>query len=183
MPVEQFLAWEEQQEERWEFDGLRPVATTGGTKAHSLIQASLLRLVGNALFGRPCRIYGSHLKVATAMATIRYPDAVVSCAAFDGRGTVETEPVVVFEVLGPSTRAEDLVHTNADYRATASVQRYVVLEQTQISVTVFSRKGELWVTDTLSGALAVLDMPEIGVQLTVGEIYAGIDFDESELGA
>ena len=37
MTLEQFLRWEERQELRYEFDGIRPIAMTGGTKAHSLI--------------------------------------------------------------------------------------------------------------------------------------------------
>jgi hypothetical protein len=40
---ESFLAWEERQELRYEFDGFRPIARTGGTYAHARIQTSLLR--------------------------------------------------------------------------------------------------------------------------------------------
>lgn len=182
MTVEQFLAWEEQQEERWEFDGFRPVAMTGGTKAHAQIQVGLLTALVTRLRGGQCRVYGSHLKLKTARA-VRYPDAFVSCAPFDGKANVETEPVVIFEVLSPSTLAEDLVHKSFEYRATPSVQRYVVLEQTQVAATVFSRRGDLWITDTLAGADAILDMPEIGVCLALGEIYADIIAAEASSGA
>jgi hypothetical protein len=38
MTVAEFLAWEERQELRWEFDGFQPVAMTGGTRAHETIR-------------------------------------------------------------------------------------------------------------------------------------------------
>ena len=41
MTREQFLAWEERQEQRYEFDGFQPVAMTGGTAAHAVIQHNL----------------------------------------------------------------------------------------------------------------------------------------------
>ena len=139
---------------------------TGGTKAHALIQASLVRVLGNALAGKPCRVYGSHLKIAVA-GSIRYPDAFVACSEVNPRATVETEPVVVFEILSPSNANQDLVAKNAEYRATRSIQRYVVLEQTHAAAIVFSRKGELWAADTLEGPDAVLDLPEISVAVTL----------------
>ena len=46
-----FLAWEERQELRYEFDGIRPVAMTGGTFAHSVVQSNLMIALGNALRG------------------------------------------------------------------------------------------------------------------------------------
>src|SRR5271170_8132175 len=43
MTLESFLPWEERQELRYEFDGFRPIAMTGGTFAHAQIQFRLLR--------------------------------------------------------------------------------------------------------------------------------------------
>ena len=42
MSLEEFLAWEERQELRWEFDGFAPVAMTGGTAEHSAIQRNMI---------------------------------------------------------------------------------------------------------------------------------------------
>ena len=55
--LEAFLAWEEQQELRWEFDGFEPVAMTGGTAEHSAIQRNLYRLLsGSGVVGRSIAI-------------------------------------------------------------------------------------------------------------------------------
>ena len=58
MSLEEFLDWEQRQELRYEFDGFAPVAMTGGTFEHAIIQANLIRALGNRLHGRPCRVVG-----------------------------------------------------------------------------------------------------------------------------
>ena len=55
MTLEQFLAWEECQAMRYEFDGWQPVAMTGGTVAHEFIGGTLRALLREHLRGKPCR--------------------------------------------------------------------------------------------------------------------------------
>lgn len=90
--------------------------------------------------------------------------------------TVVHDPVVVFEVLSPSTAAMDHFVKNQEYRDTPSIQRYVLLEQDTIGATVFARSGDDWVGHVL-GTEAVLAMPEIGFELPLTELYKGIAFD------
>ncbi len=66
MTLAEFLAWEERQELRHEFDGFAPVAMTGGTRAHDAIQVNLLIALGGRLRGGPCRAHGSNLKIDVA---------------------------------------------------------------------------------------------------------------------
>lgn len=179
MTLEQFLAWEERQELRYEFDGERPIAMTGGTEAHSVIQVNLVSALKNSLAGTRCRAHGSHMKVMLA-GKIRYPDAFVVCSPLDPGRKVIADPVVVFEILSDGSVAEDLVVKNAEYRAAASVQRYVVLQQTRAAATVFSRAGDLWVTEVVDGTAAVLSMPEVGIEVSMSEIYDGMVFEARE---
>lgn len=161
MTLEQFLAWEDRQALRWEFDGFRPVAMNGGTVGHSTIQTNLLTALTSRLRGKPCRPHESHLKIEVA-GRIRYPDAFVGCTLVPSVAKVVAEPAVVFEILGPSTENEGSV-VKADYRATPSIQRDVILQQRQAGAMMFTRKGEDWATELVTGDGAVLRMPEIGV--------------------
>jgi Uma2 family endonuclease len=179
MTLEQFLAWEERQELRYEFDGFQPVAMPGGTYVHAAIQVNLLTALRAALRGKPCRPIGSELKIEVA-GRIRYPDAFVVCTPVAPRATVVTDPVVIFEILSESTLQEDLVLKNAEYRATPSVQRYVMLLQTAAGATVFTRNGGRWEADPLDGAAAVLHMPEIGIEIPLADIYADVAFDRDD---
>lgn len=177
MTLEDFLAWEERQELPWEFDGLAPVAMTGGTVEQGLIQANLISALHARLRGGPSRVLGSHVKIAVA-GSIRYPDALVVCSPIPRGTTVITDPVVVFEVLSPSTASVDHIVKNQEYRDTPSIRRYVMLEQDPPGATVFSRQGNDWVGHVVAGD-ATLTLPEIGVEVPLAEFYAGVATEDN----
>lgn len=182
MTMDQFLIWEEAQELRFEFDGVQPIAMAGGTAAHSAIQRNVLFSLTGRLRGMPCQPHGSELKIQVA-GRIRYPEAFVVCTPVSPRSKVVADPVVVFEVLSDGTANDDLVVKNAEYRATPSIQRYVVLQQTHAGAIVFARKGEDWVTELVSGEEAVLRMPEIGIEIPLAELYTDVDLVAMQRGS
>ncbi|MDR3535247.1 MAG: Uma2 family endonuclease [Acetobacteraceae bacterium] len=168
--VAQFLDWEERQELRYEFDGFQPVAMTGGTDAHEAIGGTLRALLQAHLRGKPCRVRGPTLKIEVE-GRIRYPDAFVYCTPVPPGETVIREPVVVFEILSPGTSRIDRIEKLREYQATPSIRRYVILEQDSIAATVFVRHDAGWNAVPLT-ADDVLTMPEIGVELSLSDIYA-----------
>lgn len=176
MTLAEFLAWEERQETKHEFDGFGPVAMVGGTAAHSTLQANLAAALVPRLRGKPCRFFGSDLKIEVA-GSIRYPDGMVVCTPVPRDAKVVRDPVVVSEVLSPSTAGTDRILKNREYRATPSVRRYVLLEQDRVAATVFSREGGDWI-GRLRGEEDELAMPEIGVAFPLAELYAGLDFSQ-----
>jgi Uma2 family endonuclease len=171
--IEQFLAWEERQELRHEFDGVQPVAMTGGTLRHEIIGGTLRALLRERLAGKPCRAFGPTAKIE-ANGRIRYPDAVVSCTPGALDQTIVPAPVVIFEVLSPGTSHTDRIEKLREYQATASVLRYVILEPDSIAATVIVRRGEDWSVTARTGGDR-LTMPEIGVDLALAAIYADLD--------
>jgi Uma2 family endonuclease len=178
--LEKFLAWEARQEERYEFDGSRPVAMTGGTLEHDRIQVNLIRALGNRLDGKACRVHGNSLKIQV-MGSIRYPDAFVSCTPVKRGSTVVHEPVVIFEVLSRGTAHTDRMVKNREYAATASVRRYAMLEQTGMGGTMFTRSGDGagW-TGVILNAGDTIHVPEIGIEVPLAELYAGVEFDVAD---
>lgn len=179
MSLPEFLAWEERQDLRYEFDGIQPVAMTGGTARHETIGNTLRSELLPRLRGGPCRVWGPNSKIEV-QGHIRYPDAFVSCSPVAPQDTIIPQPVVVFEVLSPSTSGTDRIAKLREYQATPSIQRYVILKQDSIAATVFLRHGDEWPATVLTEA-DMLDMPEIGVALTLEEIYADAVFEETEI--
>jgi Uma2 family endonuclease len=173
MSLVEFLAWEERQEPRYEFDGFQPVAMTGGTAAHSAIQRNILFSLTGRLRGKLCQAYGSDLKIAVA-GRIRYPDAFVACTPVPNNSRVVADPVIIFEVLSRSTAETDLFTKNAEYRATPSIQRYVILEQGKAAAIVFARQGDDWLSEIL-GEKDLLRLPDIGIEIPLAELYIDID--------
>ena len=179
MTLAEFLAWEERQEFKHEFDGFGPVAMSGGTAGHSALQRNLAVALHPRLRGKPCDFFGSDLKFLTAEGTVRYPDGMVVCAPTDRRAKFVENPTVVFEVLSPSTTRTDRIAKVREYQATPSVQRYVMLEQDGVAAVVYARAGAVWTHEILT-AESILALPEIGVDLPLAELYEGIAFETDE---
>ena len=177
MTLAEFLAWEERQELRYEFDGSEPVAMAGGTATHADIQANLTTALRSRLRGKPCKFYGSDLKIQVAENHIRYPDGMVVCSPVAPTATVVRDPVVIFEVLSPTTAAKDRIVKAREYQATPSVQRYVMLEQERVGATVLVRAQDGWSALILKDG-DTLEMPEIGLAIPLGEFYEGLTFED-----
>jgi Uma2 family endonuclease len=172
MTLEAFLAWEDAQPLRYEFDGFQVRAMTGGTAGHSRIQRNLLAALGSRLRGGPCEVFGSELKIVVAD-SVRYPDLFVICSRAPDKATYVTDPVAVFEVIGPSTAGVDRIVKAREYGATPSIQRYVILEQDGQAATVSGREHDGWDARVIEGDVE-LAMPEIGISVPLAELYEGV---------
>jgi len=176
MSLAEFLEWEERQELRYEFDGVEPSAMTGGSLRHAAIQRNLAMAIGNRLRSKPCQFFGSDLKIQAAESSSRYPDGIVLCSDLDPSLKIVRNPVVIFEVLSPSTAATDRIVKAREYQATPSVKQYVMLEQERIGATVLVRAQDGWSALILKDD-DTLDMPEIGLAIPLVEFYEGLTFE------
>lgn len=167
LTLSEFLAWERTQPERYEFDGVQPIAMTGGSRAHSRVSTRLLVALGNRI-RPPCEVFGPDPKVLTT-GRIRYPDASVVCGASDDQSDL-VEPTVVFEVLSPSTALTDRRVTALEYSAVPSIRVYALLEQDRPEITVM-RRSRGWEAETIQGLDAALDLPEIDISVDLSAIY------------
>ena len=176
MTLDEFLEWENRQELRYEFDGVGPVAMTGGTQEHNQIARNLTSGLHQRLRGTPCQVLGSDVKIRVA-GHIRYPDALVVCSKHPRGTLVYDDPVVVFEVLSPGTAGIDRIVKSQEYLDTPSIQRYVMLEQNFQGAMVLTRQGESWAVAVVKGD-ATISLPEIGTELPLGELYEGVDLPD-----
>ena len=110
-----------------------------------------------------------------ASGSIRYPDATVACGPVQPLEKLLADPVIVFEVESDSTALVDQTVKNPEYEATPSIMRYVMLsagEGRRHGVRAGGRclgPGR-WRRDPGK----VLAMPEIGVEVPLGEFYEGV---------
>ncbi|HEX4078360.1 MAG TPA: Uma2 family endonuclease [Rhizomicrobium sp.] len=174
MSLGQFLAWEERQDGRYEFDGIQPQAMTGGTIAHDQITFNVRKALDERLSGKPCRPFGPNVKIIAA-AKVRYPDGIVTCSPTKPEATAIDDPVIVFEVVSEDSARTDRIEKLREYQATPAIQCYVILEQKSVGATVFSRRGDIWTAAALTEG-DLLRMPEIGVEIPIIEFYAGLEF-------
>lgn len=178
MTLAAFLAWEERQELRYEYDGIQPLAMTGGTASHDRIMRRLHRVLDARLSGTSCEPFGPNMKVI-ADGKVRYPDALVTCRPVSPGATVVEHPLVVFEIISKGSVREDRVIKLRDYQRTPSIQRYIILEQDSVVATVFTRDDAHWVASAFVEG-DTLPLPEIGIELPLAELYAGIPLAAAE---
>jgi Uma2 family endonuclease len=177
MTVAEFLDWEAKQEGRYEFDGFRPRAMTGGTLDHDRITFNARELLEDTLRGRRCSAWGPNAKVEAA-GKVYYPDAAVTCSPTNGRSLLLPEPVVIIEVLSESTSETDLGTKSIDYRTLPSLRHYLLVAQTQPTVTMLTLGNGVWIsTSHTSGDTIPLDA--IGITLSVDQLYVDVSFPEA----
>ncbi len=175
--IERFLAWVGTQDGRYEFDGVQPVAMTGGSGRHSRIIVNIHVAFRPRLRGTPCATFGPDLGVRTAGNAVRYPDVLVNCTKFDETKMLAPAPVAVFAVLSPDSGRRDRVEKACEYAAVPSILHYVIVETTRVGLLSMHRKtGDApWAENSLTGA-DMLALPALGIHMPVPEFYEDIDF-------
>jgi Uma2 family endonuclease len=178
---EQFFSWAEAQGGRYEFDGVQPVAMTGGNAGHSRVTRNLHRALGSRLRSGPCEPLGPDAGVETIDKAVRYPDALITCSKVENADRLIPGVVVVFEVVSPTSGRTDRIVKVREYAAVSSIRRYVILESSSIGLTVFERgqPDEPWRASTLTSN-DILGMPEIDIEIPVAEIYEGLSFPDQD---
>lgn len=166
LDVTDFLAWESQQLERHEFVRGEVFAMVGGTRGHHRIVANLVRHLGNHLEGSPCQVFGEAMKVQVADEAILYPGVVVTCdRQFRADDPALHEPVVVVDVLSPSTQRYDRSEKFALYRKLPSLREYVLIDPETRRIEVF-RPGA-------DGTCAYLDQTD-GAELAIESLDSSL---------
>ena len=176
--VEDFLKWIESQDERFEFDGFRLVAMTGGTTLHSRIIANVITALGAALRGKPRAVYSPDSLVRIDSAHGFYPDVTVSWSS-EPRSHLE-RPVVIVEALSESTERRDRGHKWHQYRRIPTLRHYPLVAQDRIAVDHFHRSSpdEEWRAEVLEDRAESLRLDAIEAGLKVAEIYEGVELDD-----
>lgn len=144
-------------------------AMAGGTPEHSALAASVTAHVWNAVRGGPCRIHTSDLRVRvteTGLAT--YPDVAVVCGPWErdaeDANTV-VNPVIVVEVLSPSTEAYDRGEKLEHYKRIPTLRACLLVATDRREIDLWTRSSsafDAWTRTVIgSGGEVVITDPAI----------------------
>jgi Uma2 family endonuclease len=180
--VAEYLAMEEKAEYRSEYVDGEIFAMAGGSPNHDMICSELGRVVGNRIFGTGCETHTSNMKVRNAHAsTYYYPDLSAVCgeAHFDEDGIL-LNPVVIFEVLSPSTEGYDRGEKFQRYKQIASLREYVLITQQKPQVDVFFKtEAGFWRIDSYEGLEESMELRSLGILVKLADIYRRVEFEGS----
>jgi len=169
--VEDFLAWEAQQPERYEFIDGMVFMMVGGSAAHTIIKGNVFNALVARLRGKPCRALTEGLKVVTPI-NAHYPDVAVICTPIEPLDEQIREPVAIVEILSRSTGDRDRGAKWVGYRELPTLQHYVLVAQDRRRVEVFTRTADGWSLHLVEPPLQTVPLPAIGVDLDLDDIYA-----------
>jgi len=163
----------EQRSELWEGEAF---AMVGASWAHNVVGANLVTALNNGLRGTPCRAVGSDLKVHVPRKQgFVYPDVVVVCEPrfHDEHHDVVENPVLVAEVLSPSTERFDRGEKFDGYRSIPSVEQILLVSQSTPRVEHYVRlDDESWRLRVVEGEGSV-DLSPLDVRLPLALLYEG----------
>lgn len=101
-------------------------------------------------------------------------DITVTCEQGLGYKGIVAEPLLIVEILSPSTDRDDVYVKLPDYQAIPSVREILYVESERIGAMVYRRQVSSWDTIELNGLEARLQLETIGLDIALGEIYRGI---------
>ncbi|MDX1977756.1 MAG: Uma2 family endonuclease [Pseudanabaenaceae cyanobacterium bins.68] len=175
---EEYFAWQEQQEVKYEYIDGEVYAMTGGTLNHSEIACNLISLLKTHLNGSACRVLNSDARVSIHRANqYVYPDISVTCDRRDQETTqFITYPCLIVEVLSPTTEAYDRGKKFKLYQRADSLVEYVLVNPEEIEIDLFRKnEGSRWeVLNYLAGDLVELE--SLNLTFAIEQIYQGIRF-------
>lgn len=135
-------------------------------------------LVGQ-LKGKGCRVMPAGIPIKTSHEPFRYADLSVACDPeikdINGVGVL-FNPILIVEILSPSSLLTDNKQKLDEYTALASLQDYLIIAQSIAYVVRYTRSGGQWIRSPLGDAKSVIELPSLGCRLPFAEIYSGVEF-------
>ena len=130
MIADEFLDWVVDQEEHYELIDGQPVMMTGVNRRHDRIVVNALVSLVAQLRGRPSQPFTSETAVRIPAGNIRVPDLGVDCGRPDDRSSSAAEPVLVVEVLSPSTSLFDRTIKLEGYKTVTGLHYILLVDRT-----------------------------------------------------
>ena len=170
MTVDEFLLWAEGKEGRWELHDGVPVMMAPEQLRHTRIKSRAVTALQQALndAGLTCEAVADGLSIKVDARTTFEPDASVLCGPPRSGDTIAvSDPIIVVEVLSPSTASIDHGRKLSGYFSLPSVQHYLILDPERRVVIHHKRgQGDTIETRVVTDGVAKLDPPgfEVAVE-------------------
>ena len=176
LSLQEFLDWENQQDERHEFHRGEVFAMVGARRIHGIVSLNIAASLKNQLKGSSCRAFADSMKIRIGADTILCPDVFVTCDAADLRTEqVFTAPTVVVEVLSPSTQSYDRGSKFTLYRSLPSVREYLLVDPETREVQLFRRgTDDLFTLHDLTGREQI-HLASVGCELLATDVFDGVE--------
>lgn len=174
----EFLRWVQRQERRHDFVEGRTLLHAGSTKRHNWLAQNVVLAMRAQLDGEVWSIGFADVAVSIGD-DIRYPDVLVERRQGDGRDLLSDAPVLIVEILSPSSVGTGMTIKLAEYTSLASLQAYVVASQDAAICWLWVRDAETGVLSAkpqeIAGRESIIEIAALRLALPMGELYRVIE--------
>ena len=177
--VEEYFKLEEMASCKNEFRNGKIVAMSGGSLNHSRIVLNIAIIVSQLIDENTFEVFGSdHQIQIPAYNHFVYSDTFVikgEPQLYKGGNQGILNPILVFEVLSPSTARYDRYTKFQKYKTLPSFEEYVLVEQEVPIVEVYKKNGDVWESTTYIGLDKTVKLTSINTELKMSDIYKKVN--------
>ena len=178
---EEYLAIERAAQWKSEYYQGEMFAMAGTSRNHARIAFNAVASLGSQLIGKGCEGYVSDMRVhVEGSGLYTYPDIAIVCGNpefQDGAFDTLLNPVVIVEILSPSTESYDRGKKFQMYRQLPSLREYILIAQDRPFVDQFIRDDEdRWFVLMTQGLESVLTLQSCGVSIPMSALYENVEF-------
>jgi Uma2 family endonuclease len=180
---EAYLAMERDSLEKHEYLKGEVFAMSGASNQHNDIAYNINRIIAPFLHGKGCKLYGSDFRIHIPENSLyTYPDFSIVCGKAE---TTEiytdnlTNPTVLIEILYKSTKEYDRGTKFHLYRSIKTLQEYILIDSTSISVEIFRRQSDnSWKFIEFKQLTDSFFISTIGLPLQLRDVYEDVSIEE-----
>jgi len=180
--LEEYFALEQASEIRYEYWHGEVFAMSGASLTHVQIQINLITLLRSQLRGRPCRLFSSDMRLKVpSLPPYRYPDLSAPCGepVFELIGGLEVliNPMLIVEILSPTTEAFDRGDKFTHYKSIPSFREYLLIAQHRPHVGQYIKQSEaVWSYQEFNDLSAALSVSALDCRLVLEELFQDVVF-------
>jgi Uma2 family endonuclease len=185
MTLEEFLRWDDGTDTRYELIDGFPVAMAPPAEAHRILALRLGSRIDAALAGRrPCNAQIEPGVVRPDRADSYYvPDIAVTCEPNEPGRQAMVDPILIVEILSPSTERTDRRLKPPAYQAIESVREIMLIDADSHHAELYRRKSDRWGIQLVRGAEASLLLTTVDLRISMSELYEGIAVPTATVGS
>ncbi len=182
MSLGEFLGWDDGTDARYELVDGFPLAMAPPAEAHRILSVRLSARIDAALQNRrPCNAQTKAGVLRPDRGDLYYvADLAVTCQPNEPGRQAILEPILIVEILSPSTERHDRRVKLPVYRQIASVQEIVLIDADSHYAEVLGRENDRWMTELVRGADATLSLAAVELTAPLAELYDGIAIRAAE---
>ena len=178
---EEYISAEQKATLKSEYLSGEIVAMSGVSSHHSLITVNTSTGLYNQLVGQGFRVFASDMRVGIDSGdSYLYPDVSVVCdkPRFED-AVLDTllNPIIVIEVLSPSTEAFDRGEKAERYKKLESLKEYILISQDRLSVEHYTVEEGIWSVKELNDLNDTLRLTSVDAELSLQQLYRFIEFE------